>query len=394
MNTELAKLAYCAGPFWSNQDQFRNYVMAPFVSVILRDFISVLRTTSATNMPLVSALTKLSSERVIESSRLTPSLGHAVRATFAPTQLDPVPVALDLLFEFLEETSSFCFSSDFLQPVHLTIEPVILPDASDVRLSWAPPKLEVVTQRFSASFCISKACRKLTDFSSVNSERPSSFIRIGSISVLSDSKQVSFPPLDLNPVNNIDPEYLSSLGTAQRLLSEVTPEYADWVMPVVRYVIPAKPPDEGFTSGSERFNPGVVAMSFPIEVLSAAESLVHEAAHQYYFLLDAVAELCDPGHRVLYYSPLRKSRRTLDNILLAYHAAANIVCLYQLLRAQDSCYQPDDVRLARALSDFDVLGGHLVNNAALTDAGRLLFERLQDLISLRGWEKEVCLESQ
>jgi HEXXH motif-containing protein len=154
---------------------------------------------------------------------------------------------------------------------------------------------------------------------------------------------------------------------------------------MTRYLVPTAAPQQGFTSGSDCFNPGVVAVSFPIDVVSLAESLVHETAHQYYFLMNCAAVLTDPGHEQLYSSPLRHTARPLDRILLAYHAVANIICLYQLLVSRDAPYQPDRSSMDRAVQDFETLADHLVDNPWLTDAGRALLEPIHNLIVIKQW---------
>lgn len=386
MNIEAGKLAHCSGPFWPDINHFRSSIAAPFIRAVLSDFISLIRSTSG-NGPLVSALCNLVSDRVLEFSTITPSIGHAFRATLTPTQCDPLPIALNLVLELLEEIPGVSFRAEFRAPVSLRVEPVILPEASEIQLTWDPPNLHLVTHSYDALFSVIKGRRRLNGIVPIDCQPLSTFSRIASISVLCDSKRSVFPPLDLHSAEGVDPGSLSNLKIAQELLIGITPEYASWIRPVVRYVVLTKAPWTGFMSGSDRFNPGVVAMSHPMNVLQVAESLVHEAAHQHFFLVDSMTELCDPDHDDLYYSPLRKSNRTLDNILLAYHAAANIVCLYQLLRTRNACYQPDDAALSGAIDDFEILSAHLLNNSALTCAGRLLFEPIYNMIIQNGWTK-------
>jgi hypothetical protein len=359
--------------------------MSPFIRDVLQDFISLLQSSSTSSTGLLSAISQLDSQKDSNFSRLTPSIGHAFRATLAPTLFDPIPVAVELVCDFLQELPSFLFTSVFREPVGLRVDPVILPDTLDVSLTWQPPNLEVVTRGYVASFVISEECRTLTRFVPLECGRLSTFSSIGCFKVLAHHERSAFPPLDSQPAQLNGSESVSNLESANDLLSEATPEYAAWITPVVRYLVLTTPPASGFTSGSDRFNAGVVAMSYPIDVVSVAESLVHEAAHQYYFLLESMDELCDPDHDVLYYSPLRKSKRALNNILLAYHAAANILCFYQLLRARKARYQPEAAELRRVVDDVETLAAHLSNNSALTDTGRSLFESLYKLIMQNGW---------
>jgi len=107
-----------------------------------------------------------------------------------------------------------------------------------------------------------------------------------------------------------------------------------------------------------------------------AEMLVHEACHQYFYLVRRLGPVHDLADTQLYYSPAVDRERRLDRIVMAYHAFANVLCFYRTAMGSG---MEDEVcaRVESELQDDVVLMERtLVGNPALTALGAALVEPL------------------
>jgi HEXXH motif-containing protein len=134
-------------------------------------------------------------------------------------------------------------------------------------------------------------------------------------------------------------------------------------------------------SGSERFSPGVIYISNQHHRCPLAEMLVHEATHQYAYILTRLGPLDDGTDQTLYYSPIRNAGRPIRFIVLAYHAFANVLLFYRMARAHGL---PDEEVLingdAPLESHLETLEQALQRTSALTCFGRALWEPLYEQI--------------
>jgi HEXXH motif-containing protein len=76
-------------------------------------------------------------------------------------------------------------------------------------------------------------------------------------------------------------------------------------------------------------------MSHTEDLITFLEGVVHECSHQYFYMARMLTALRrDPDDNALYYSSIVSRHRTIDRILLAYHATANILlCLHEVRSA-------------------------------------------------------------
>jgi HEXXH motif-containing protein len=130
-------------------------------------------------------------------------------------------------------------------------------------------------------------------------------------------------------------------------------------------------------SGSYRDRHGFIHASAQSSVMSLAEVLVHEAAHQYFHLLCCLGPVDDGTDATQYYSPLVGKKRPLDRILFAFHACANIRNFYRLCMNNGAA----DVRYCRdhepvVARQLDQLNVALRNNRTLTSVGRAIYDPL------------------
>lgn len=136
----------------------------------------------------------------------------------------------------------------------------------------------------------------------------------------------------------IDETTTLTIRSAIALLRDITPVYYEWITRVLRYISIVESPQDGVRSGSVAGAWGAIFISRTGNSLQVAESLVHEASHQYYNVLSLMSALVDSSDRRLYYSPVKQDMRPLERILTAYHAVVNIVGFYREYLAR----QPHD----------------------------------------------------
>lgn len=148
--------------------------------------------------------------------------------------------------------------------------------------------------------------------------------------------------LDPELVYSLDPpgksdqfeDAVSEIALAMSLIMERVPRYGPWCERFLRQIhVVGKNKDISF-SRSAPSRPGYVVASAPMPIELQAEMLVHECTHQYYFLLELLTPIpMNRDSKEKFYSPLAKRERPLERLLVAYHAAANMVLFHtELLR--------------------------------------------------------------
>jgi HEXXH motif-containing protein len=124
--------------------------------------------------------------------------------------------------------------------------------------------------------------------------------------------------------------------------------------------------------------PGVITASTSFDPLSLAEILVHEASHQYFYLLEQLGPVEDGTDTNLYFSPVRNTERPLRAILLAYHAFANMLLFYRAAGSSGAA----DARVCSSREkgiekQVEGLRQTLRATPALTGYGRAIWEPLE-----------------
>lgn len=119
-------------------------------------------------------------------------------------------------------------------------------------------------------------------------------------------------------------EVSDDLTKAFALIEKHAPEYLEWVGSILRGIVFLGPTDGSTISHSSELRPGLVAISHPIDIPHFAAQIVHESAHQYFFMFQHENVLTDFESETLYASPLREEGRPLVLSLLALHASVNI----------------------------------------------------------------------
>lgn len=171
-------------------------------------------------------------------------------------------------------------------------------------------------------------------------------------------------------------DFRHALDLAERL------GYRPWIETVLRALVIAEKEDTTrIASGSTVALPGVVAISHPASLFDIVETLVHECAHQYFHLLSRYGAFDDGSDTAHYWSPAARAMRPVHRILVAYHAMANVVVLFDAMReaaVADDGYV--DRNIGTVLRKVRELDAPLRGNPALTALGRALYEPLAERV--------------
>jgi hypothetical protein len=186
----------------------------------------------------------------------------------------------------------------------------------------------------------------------------------------------AFPPLE-GILSMPDADVVTcALHKALRLLARHAPIFLPWIGRVIRRIIPVLSPLQMTCSGSYEDYPGTIYMSLNCAPVAIAEILVHEATHQYYYILARYGAI-DDGSGQTFFSPIKGTKRPLAMILLAYHAFANVLLFYRLCRQKhirDSGYCRTNE--AQLVPKLHVLEDTLARTNALTPLGEALWRPL------------------
>jgi hypothetical protein len=186
---------------------------------------------------------------------------------------------------------------------------------------------------------------------------------------------------ECQPVETITSDMARSFSHGLEVIARNAAQYVPWVERVLHgIVVCPKQAEFRLVSGSWEDVPGLVHMSSPHSGIDIAEILVHECAHQYFYMLQRIGPVDDSSDREVYWSPPIRKHRPLSRILMAYHALANVQILYEAVRANQSNAREtvEYVRINEPdLQDaIKTLDQPLRNNRALTKFGRGLYEPL------------------
>jgi HEXXH motif-containing protein len=177
------------------------------------------------------------------------------------------------------------------------------------------------------------------------------------------------------------------VGDALGVLAQAGPVYLPWISPLLRGIAtcPLIRPDMR-QSGSFSWHAGVFSCGFPLSTEFLAEVFVHEMSHQHYLLLNSSIPLTRKGSgEEIYYSSLKGKKRTIDKILLTYHATANMTLFWHdLIASTGFTNDSREQELSFVLNHTHSMAEILVDSKELTEAGALLFTTQAALLNERG----------
>jgi HEXXH motif-containing protein len=170
---------------------------------------------------------------------------------------------------------------------------------------------------------------------------------------------------------------LQELASAVAFVRQYAPDYVAWFGDSIRVVASWLGADQVLKSGSLPGNQGLIYVSSPLPVTRLAESLVHEASHQYFQSAETVDRFTTmAADERMYWSPYAGTHRHLDRILFAFHAFANVTAFYQqVLRGpvDDGLRAHGERTLQFHRPNLEAFSGYLESSEELTPAGRALF---------------------
>jgi HEXXH motif-containing protein len=174
---------------------------------------------------------------------------------------------------------------------------------------------------------------------------------------------------------------LDGLREMAGLLFDAAPHYLRWVVDIVSIMALHSARAGLKESGSNPHHLGLVRLSADRSPWALAEMAVHEASHQYCYLVARLGPLLENPDR-LRYSPLKNANRPLFKILLGFHAFANVALLLQELRDVSAEPLPADNAVAVILDEVHQLWSAISCDAQLTSLGRALVEPLASVLGL------------
>jgi len=170
------------------------------------------------------------------------------------------------------------------------------------------------------------------------------------------------------------------LRRARDVVSEHSPQYANWIDRSVSCMAPMKSANQ--SSGSHPSFPGLLVMSDDPRPAAIAEMLVHEASHQYFYIATMLGPVDDGSDSQEYYSPLVRRPRPIDKVLLSYHAMGNMIILLKHFVASgidDAGYCRD--RLECIAPQIQEVDEALHRTNSLTELGDALWRPLSNRLA-------------
>lgn len=373
-------MSFCSGPFWPDVCSIRNEA----TGLLVRQSALMLMghpVVTARAPKLAAALSELCNTETFSRPTWTPSVGRVQEDVIKTLSDRALWAAAALVFDFVEHVSPFSVDLRFEAPLRLVADPVVLPASTHIQAHWDGETLTVGTPAPAAE--VRGGHPRMTFFLAPWSQQASStLVSAGDFVVLDHARHQLFSELGVSLPEREFPAMCEELRTAGNLLRTFAPEYLKWVRPMVRWVVPLATPPGGYASGGGQHLPGIIAVSGCCPPITLAESIVHEAAHQYLFLVTSFGRIAVPDGR-LYHSPLAKRQRPLERVVFAFHAAANIAILYQLVAGRDATSAPLPEEIERNTDDCRELAGHVAGNPALTDLGRFIVDPILGLLYAR-----------
>lgn len=165
------------------------------------------------------------------------------------------------------------------------------------------------------------------------------------------------------------------------------PNFFSWAKETTKVITPVPVKNQhGFNSSSDALVPGQIKISNNCSLFHFNESIAHETAHLNLFLSENNNILIDPGHtNNIYSSPLRKDKRPLRGILLAFHALVYIQNYYKaLLEVVPQDHKEEIYRELKDLSRKINDAGETLERAKahFTPAGKKFFTTTKSIIPL------------
>jgi hypothetical protein len=173
-----------------------------------------------------------------------------------------------------------------------------------------------------------------------------------------------------------------SIGQAVAHLETAGSTYIDWSSRLIaQLTLVGSDNGSCLSSRSLSTRTGNVEMAVPGNDQHLAELMVHEAAHQHYYLAQLYSPLVKPeAAGIRLYSAINGRYRPLDRVALAYHAVVNIFSYLEALYHGGSAIAEGSRRRMDELSftEQSLRETLLANQENLTPFGRAFCERMTE----------------
>lgn len=172
------------------------------------------------------------------------------------------------------------------------------------------------------------------------------------------------------------------LRAAFDLMRRYAPSYARWVRRITRVVLLQTSTRNLMESGSYPTRVGMIRVSADSRPAAVAEMLVHEACHQYFYVLRRLGPFFEKGADSIYYSPLKRRKRPLEKLLLGFHAFGNVLLMHRELNARGALAGLTPEMIEMTERETRTMWRTLAEHALFSSLGRALFLPLQERL---GW---------
>ena len=191
----------------------------------------------------------------------------------------------------------------------------------------------------------------------------------------------SAPPQEPSPAIAAAPR-IAFIHGGWQLILERAPLFGAWVASTAAGCLLLEPSGgHEAQSGSCYDHPGLIAVEPPSCPVFCGELLVHECAHQHMLVYTMVAPLVVSGSEESYYSPIKRSHRTIDRVLSGAHAVGNMILYYQELRRTMALDARSQERFDQHRSWFAAdYRPALDQSKSLTEAGQNFWQSLREAV--------------
>jgi hypothetical protein len=171
---------------------------------------------------------------------------------------------------------------------------------------------------------------------------------------------------------------IETIHEGWRIILDHARIYGSWVASTAAGCLLLDPSgSQAAQSGSSFDHPGLIAIEPPDCPVFCGELLVHECSHQQLLICRMVAPMVTSGSDEMYYSPIKRSTRTIEQVLMGAHAVGNMIIYYAVLRGTMELNRSSRDRFDLYQTWFrEDYRPALDRSESLTDAGRTLWEGL------------------
>jgi HEXXH motif-containing protein len=171
---------------------------------------------------------------------------------------------------------------------------------------------------------------------------------------------------------------IATIHRGWQLILDRAPMYGSWVASTAAGCLLLDPSGKHTAqSGSSYDHPGLIAIEPPDCPVFCGEILVHECAHQHLLIYGMVTPLVAAGSTEVYYSPIKRARRSIDRVLSGAHAIGNMILYYAALRRTMALDPSSQERFDRHCAWFaEDYRPALNQSESLTEPGRALWNSL------------------